>query len=129
MKYGKYIMTFVFLCVMFFYPSENASASTSKPYGSYSTTISGGFIATSTITKCSCNPVNNYLMAAIQVQYKSDGNYYWIPSSTTYYYDSGYNTESKSKSITHSGITYAKGWFKARCGSGSVKEYYDTATN
>lgn len=129
MKYGKYIMIVVFLYVMFFYSPGNASASTSKPYGSYSTTIAGGFIATSTITKCSCNPVNNYLMASIQVQYKSDGNYYWTPSSTSYNYSEGYDTESKSKGIMHSDITYAKGWFKARCGSGSVKEYYDTATN
>lgn len=129
MKYGKYIMALTFLCVLFFYSSKSALASASKPYGNYSTTISGGIVATSTITKCSCNPVNNYLMASIQIQYKAGGNYYWSPSSTTYNYSDGYNTESKTKSITHTGITYAKGWFKARCGSGSVKEYYDTATN
>ena len=46
-----------------------ASATASKPYGSYSTTISSSS-ATARISKCSCNQVNNYLMAAIQVQYR-----------------------------------------------------------
>ena len=88
-----------------------ASATASKPYGSYSTTISSSS-ATARISKCSCNPVNNYLMAAIQVQYKSEGS----------------NTTGVSKTVNESNITYAKGWFKARCGTGSTKSFYRTAT-
>ena len=95
-----------------------ASATASKPYGSYSTTISSSS-ATARISKCSCNPVNNYLMAAIQVQY---------PSSSSYVYSEGSNTTGVSKTVNESNITYAKGWFKARCGTGSTKSFYRTAT-
>ena len=104
-----------------------ASATASKPYGSYSTTISSS-LATARISKCSCNPVNNYLMAAIQVQYKSGDNYYWYPSSSSYVYSEGSNTTGVSKTVNESNITYAKGWFKARCGTGSTKSFYRTAT-
>ena len=65
-------------------------------------------------------------MAAIKIQYKSGNKYYWDPSSSTYYYSEGSDIAYAQKTISHSNITYAKGWFKARCGKGSVKSYYDT---
>lgn len=73
-------------------------------------------------------PLLNYLMAAIQVQYKSGDNYYWYPSSSSYVYSEGSNTTGVSKTVNESNITYAKGWFKARCGTGSTKSFYRTAT-
>lgn len=125
MKTGKGIVT---MGIIFFLVGGvfiNVSASTSKPYGGYNTSI-GTASAASTITKCSCSPVDNYLMAAIQIQYKSGNNYYWTPSSSSYYYSEGSDIGYAQKTISHSNITYAKGWFKARCGKGSVKSYYDT---
>lgn len=101
----------------------NVSANATTPFTSAYTTISTTG-ATSTITKCSCSSVNNYLMAGIMAQYKSGNNYYWIPSSTSYYYNEGYNIAKASKTISHINITYAKGWFQARCGSGATKSFY-----
>lgn len=126
MKSRKVIITFSIIIFVIGASFVNVSASASRPYGGYSTTI-GSSSASATITKCSCNPVNNYLMAAIQIQYKSGDNYYWTPSSSSYYYDEGSDISYAQKTISHSNITYANGWFKARCGSGSIKSFYSSA--
>lgn len=109
-----------------------AFATASKPYTSYSTTISNGLIkdtATATITKCSCSPVNNYLKAGIQVQYKKGDAYYWEPSSSDIYINYGTNVDSRSQSYSVANIVYAYGEFHARCGSGSELTYTKEATN
>ena len=48
--------------------------------------------------------------------------------TTWYVYSEGSNTTGVSKTVNESNITYAKGWFKARCGTGSTKSFYRTAT-
>ena len=104
-------------------------ASSSKPYESYSTKISKPFLsstrATSTITRCSCIPVDNYLFAGVRVQCEEGNNYVNYPNSPdTYYYEHGYNVGTKKITVTYSDIIYAKGWFQARCGKGSQKSYF-----
>lgn len=111
----------------------SASATADRPYGSYSTSISDGWTkdtATSTITKCTCTPVNNYLMAGIQIQYIVDGDYYWSPDTQgSYYYASGTNVSSRSKSLSANEITSAEGWFQARCGNGTMWDDYSSDSN
>ena len=69
-----------------------------------------------------------HMKAWIQVQYKSGNSIVSDPVSPShYYYDSGYNIEKASKTVTHSNITYAKGIFRARCGNGSTQERSATA--
>ena len=104
-------------------------ATPSSPFGNYGISIaSNGASATAFTQRCSCSPVNNYLAAWIQVQYKSGNSIVRDPVSPShYYYDSGYNIEKASKTVTHSNITYAKGIFRARCGNGSTQERSATA--
>ena len=80
--------------------------------------------ATASITRCSCNPVDNYLMAGIRVQYYDGNNYCWDPVvENTYYFSEGTNVYSESKSVSRNNINYANGCFLARCGSGSKKSF------
>lgn len=59
--------------------STNVFATPNKPYDSADVSISSNAdSATASITRCSCNPVDNYLMAAIRVQYYDGSNYHWI---------------------------------------------------
>lgn len=105
--------------------STNVFATPTTPYGAACVYIaSDGKSATAFITKCSCNPVNNHLMAAIQVQYSVGNNYYWTPSENTYYFSEGSNVASEQKTISVDNINYARGWFLARCGSGSEISFY-----
>lgn len=109
-----------------------AFATPSKPYGTYGVSVSNGLFkdtATASISRCTCMPVDNYLKAGIQVQYEKDGGYYWIPSDATVYVKSATNTEGVSESIEQKNIVYVHGQFKARCGSGAEKSYWDSTTN
>lgn len=109
----------------------SAAATAFQPYGSYYTTINDGTFtdtATSCIYKCNCVPVNNWLLASVQTQYKEGNQYKWDPENQTYYYNEGTNIASVSKSVKHATITYAGGWFQARCGNGGVHGYYASAT-
>lgn len=105
------------------------TSSGSCPYKSASVNISvnwfGDDTATSTITACSCNPVDNYLMASIKIQYKIGSKVYDDPSNGTFYYNSDYNTTKQTISITAGEITYAKGWFRATCKSNGKEKVAD----
>ena len=105
--------------------STNVFATPNKPYDSADVSISSnGNSATASITRCSCNPVDNYLMAAIRVQYYDGSNYHWDPEGeNTYYFSKGTNVYSESKSISRKNINYANGWFVAKCGSGSEASF------
>ena len=105
--------------------STNVFATPNKPYDSADVSISSNAdSATASITRCSCNPVDNYLMAAIRVQYYDGSNYHWDPEGeNTYYFSEGTNVYSESKSISRKNINYAKGWFVAKCGSGSEASF------
>jgi hypothetical protein len=107
----------------------SAHATPNSPFGNYGVSIaSNGASATAFTQKCSCSPVNNYLAAWIQVQYKSGNSIVSDPvSSSHYYYDSGYNIAQASKTVSHPNTTYAKGIFRARCGSGDIQERSATA--
>lgn len=112
-----------------------ASATTAKPYSTYKTSISSGWgskkTATAYITKCSCNPVNNWLAACIKVQYKDGNNYVWDPVDDEidgYYYQNGYNMNEARISVSHDNITYAKSFFEAKCGTGSMQTWTDDAS-
>lgn len=99
------------------YPS---SSSHTCPYSTATVQISRGLLdkATATITACDCNPMENYLMASLKIQYQNGDNINWSPESgTTYYYSSDENTTQESQPITKANITYAKGWFVAECHS------------
>lgn len=114
--------------------TTSVAASTSKPYGDYDVTISDGFLggkdtATAYITKCDCSPVNNFLAACIQIQYESGNNYHWTPSSSSFYYDRGYNINEARKSISEYNIRYAKGYFEATCGSSAMFTVDKTETS
>lgn len=125
------LLALILACLTVLSLAVTAAATESKPYGSYDVTITSGLLqdtATAYVTKCSCNPVDNYLMAGIQIQYKEGNQYYWTPSSSSYYYKSGTNVDSAQKSISEGDITYAKAWIQARCGDGDTHSYYDTAT-
>ena len=82
--------------------STNVFATPNKPYDSADVSISSNAdSATASITRCSCNPVDNYLMAAIRVQYYDGSNYHWDPEGeNTYYFSEGTNVYSESKSIS-----------------------------
>ncbi len=124
------ILAILLACMLVASLSISASATEDKPYGGFSTTISSGLLkdtATSTISRCSCTPVDNYLMAGLQIQYVEDGDYNWNPSQSTYVYDSGYNVNSRTKSLSAGEIFYAEGWFQARCGDGTMWDDYDYA--
>ena len=105
--------------------STNVFATPNKPYDSADVSISANAdSATASITRCSCNPVDNYLMAAIRVQYYDGSNYHWDPEGeNTYYFSKGTNVYSESKSISRKNINYANGWFVAKCGSGSEASF------
>ncbi len=105
--------------------STNVFATPNKPYDSADVSISANAdSATASITRCSCNPVDNYLMAGIRVQYYDGNNYCWDPvGENTYYFSEGMNVYSESKSVSRNNINYANGWFLARCGSGSKKSF------
>ena len=109
-----------------------AFATPSKPYGNYDVTISDGLFkdtATAFISRCSCIPVDNYLKASIQVQYKEDGGYHWLPSETSVYFQEETNKDSASVSVTQKNIVYADGMLRARCSSGITLSYPKTVTN
>lgn len=101
-----------------------ANGTSSKPYTNKGASIATlKTSATAYITKCSCSPVDNELMVWIKVQYKDGNNYYWLPSSSTYYYAQGTDVAEARKKVSHSGIVHADGTHYARCGSGSLKSY------
>ena len=114
--------------------SITALASATKPYTTYYTTIYPGATVDqgySYISKCSCNPVDNYLYAGVRVQYYNGNNYIWDPaSSLNYYYSEGYDVSYRDASCSHININYADGYFKARCyaSGGSLYVYHDYAT-
>ena len=129
----KKFIALIFSLILVMSLTISASATADQPYGSYSTSISDGWTkdtATSTITKCTCTPVDNYLMAGIQIQYIVDRDYNWNPvTQGTYYYDSGTNVSSRSKSLSANEITFAEGWFQARCGDGTMWSDYSSDSN
>lgn len=132
MVWKRFVVAILALVMVVTLFAFSAFATNYKPYKSYSTRIYNMGtvdVAVSTIVKCDCNPVDNYLMAGIQVQYKEGNNYYWTPSSTSYYYSSGTNVEREIRSIKKKDITFARGWFQARCGTGSMKSYHATDTD
>lgn len=134
MKVKRRIALLLMVCVLMMTLAVTAFATAEKPYGSYTTTITDGWwffkdTATATISKCSCNPVDNYLMAGIAIQYLSDGNYYWSPDEDVYYYNSGENTSEESVSTSEANITYAEAWYQARCGEGKTVSIIDSKTN
>lgn len=126
MSKSRRILAFILVCVTIISLTVTAAASSNTPYGKKTLYVSHDLLtdtAKAYISKCGCNPVDNYLMAGIQVQYKEGNQYKWTPGSGTYYYDSGTNIGYATESITKTDINFAKAWFQARCRSGEVKSY------
>ena len=125
----KFIPIFIGVALMVF-SSITVFATAGNPFGGYGVYIAAdGSSATAFTNRCSCLPVNNYLAAWIRVQYNDGGQYINDPiNSNHYYYDSGYNVESVSKTLYHPNIVYAKSVHRARCGSGSIQEITRTAS-
>lgn len=126
------LFALILACLTVFTLTVTVAASESKPYGEYHIEIDDGeFIDTATayVTKCSCNPVDNYLMAGIQVQYLVGNEYKWTPGEKTFYYNSGTNIARAERKISKGQINYAKAWIQARCGDGNMISRYPTDTN
>ncbi len=131
----KKVAAIIILTTMLLIMSITALASANKPYTTYYTTINhysnsldSGY---SYISKCSCNPVDNYLYAGVRVQYREGTNYYNDPvSQYVYYYSDGNDVSYRDVSCYHYNINYAWGYFKARCyaGGGPLYVYSDSAT-
>ena len=104
------------------------------PYGSYGTSLSIGWFggadtASASITRCSCQPIDNYLMVWMNYQFRSGQNYVWSPGPTEaeYYYSEANNIESVGLSYSEHYIYVVNGLFWARCKTGSTCEYSQTA--
>ena len=104
----------------------SATATASTPYSYYGTWLNSSTTGTAGIWRCSCNPVNNYLYAAVRLQYYYNGYYYW----TKWAYGGASNVYSmvKSKVVASSAYAnYADGFLGAKCGDGSYLTYTDYA--
>lgn len=119
------LLAVLIMAAMVFPMSATATAST--PYSTYSAWFDSSTKGSAGIWRCSCNPVNNYLYAAVRLQYYYGGSYYW----TQWAYGGDYNVYSKVKSTSVSSSAYANyvdGFLGARCGSGSYKTYTASAS-
>ncbi len=137
MKALKVTSTFIILCsVLLFVFAIPTMASSSKPYSNYYTSLSvvegRADIATASITRCSCLPVNNYMEAYMRYQYKVGNNYFWEPEESAsgtpiYYYRDGTNVEALTHTASEHYIYVVEGIFRARCGTnGTLHRYTDT---
>lgn len=109
-------------------------ATPGTPYGSYGAYLSIGWLgaadtASVSITRCSCLPVDNYLIAWGNYQYRSGNDYPWAPGPTSeeYYYSEGSNIESAGLSFREHYIYFVNGLFWASCSGGSTHSYSSTA--
>ena len=104
-----------------------AFATTTKPYGSYNTTltvVSGKEdVAKATITRCSCLKVDNYLAAYLRYQYRDGNNYIEVPANNYFYVNKGENIETASVTKSEHYIYWVHGVYYARCGTGTQKMY------
>ena len=112
--------------------AATAFATPGRPYNQYGVSITNGEntdIASASITRCACVPVDNYLKVGLQVQYQAGNYYYWIPSETTIYVSEGEDCVGQSQSISHANIIYAQAHFWARCGTGEKISFSAVARN
>lgn len=111
-----------------------ASASCTQGYGAWTLSVidrymSNGTLphATTILSKCSCQPVSNYLYTAVRAQYLYDNHYYWEPLTIGYNYNFGYDIPSITATATvlndEAIITYAEGRFTARCGNNASNAF------
>ncbi|MEG1844985.1 MAG: hypothetical protein RR296_12140 [Clostridia bacterium] len=103
-----------------------ASATASKPYSSYDAWFESTTKGCAAIYKCSCSPVSNYLSASARAQYLDNGAYKWTSTVSS----SGNNVKQRAFVITSPAkqkVYYVDADFKAKCGTGSLKSYSDTA--
>lgn len=119
------------LCLAFLFVSVGglAVSAACSGYGSYKIGVTDAIIpfdddtAYASLTKCSCNPVDNELMVWIHVQNYENGNYYWTPGQTTYYYSKGTDTASVERTIKEYNITYVYAKYFATCGSNAQTQF------
>lgn len=119
------LMVVLIMTAMVFPMSASATAGT--PYSHYDAWFQASDEGCAAIYRCSCNPVDNYLYASARVQYSSNGSYKYTSWKT----ESGTNVTQKAfvkASPSGEYVNYVEANFKARCGSGSIKSYSDTAS-
>ena len=81
----------------------------------------------STIYKCNCNPVSNYLKAEVRCQYKVGNDYIWDPVQPYFYYVDGNNVEMKTISVSQPNINYGQGYFEAECDGDGLNSWFQEA--
>ena len=104
-----------------------ANATATTPYSSYDAWFQGNSSGCAGIYRCSCSPISNALSAKARVQYNDNGTY----KRTGYSSDSGTNVDQRAFAVSAPGgkyVNYVDASFTARCGSGTVKTLYDTAS-
>lgn len=120
------ILSLVMVIATVFSLSVVASATASKPYGTYYADIRETY-GGACITACSCAPVDNYLSCSVRLQYLNNGTYKW----TSWTSASGSNTNQKDRSWTVTSpdtAKYTDAKFEARCGTGRIMNYTANAS-
>jgi len=81
----------------------------------------------STIYKCDCNPVRNYLKAEVRCQYYDGENHIWDPEEPFFYYVEGTNVTMRTISVSQPNINFGQGFFAAECNGDGMNGWFQPA--